>query len=95
MSFALQLPDVWCVQQVMMPATGNVFLGKKTKGMCSFYEIPRKSLEKRAWQRFFLCLLLVGEDDLYWMKLIISSNLLNSFTDQKKFEILSPNAFKH
>lgn len=30
LSFALQLPDVWCVQQVMMPATGNVFLGKKT-----------------------------------------------------------------
>lgn len=45
--------------------------------------------------KIFLGLLLVGKDDLYWMKLIISSNLLNSFTDQKKFEILSPNAFKH
>lgn len=36
---------------------------------------------ENPWRRengkdFFLCLLLVGEDDLYWMKLIISGYLI-------------------
>lgn len=60
---------------------------------------------ENPWRRengkdFFLYLLLVGEDDLYWMKLIISGYLIPlliplQIKKKKKFEILSPTAFKH